>query len=255
MLRRIEQMYGFKLQATDGDIGSVEDFYFDPETWELRYTVVMTGAGVTGRRVLISPEALHRPDWDAEIMRVSLTRQQVKDSPEVDLSTSVSAEELAELHAYYGWPWWSSPLLQTGPVGTPLLVPPPMAEEQEPEDVESEDVEAPRLRSTRQVSGYRIHATDGDIGHTVDFFMDTANWLFHYLLVDTGDWLPGRKVLVSTDWVEEIQRRGGRIRVDLEKEEVRDSPEYDFTGPVDREYETLMHQHYRRQGYWQRLGH
>jgi hypothetical protein len=258
MLRRTELIYGFNVRGTDGDVGTVQDFYFDPETWDLRYIVVTAGDWLDEQRMLISVEAVHRPDWEAETIRTSLTRQQIEDSPDVDLTTSVSAESLSDLHAYYGWTWWGGPGVQPGPVVTPMLVPPPPMAEEEKGTTSSEQTEVdeePRLRSVRGVSGYRIHAKDGDIGYSTDFFVDTANWDIHYMLVDTGTWLSGREVLVSTDWIEEMRLGERRIHVDLEREEVRNSPEYDFEGPVDREYETLLHQHYRREGYWKHLGH
>jgi hypothetical protein len=246
-------MYGFEVEATDGEAGTVVDFYVDPESWALRYVVLETGAWLVGRRMLISPEVLHRPDWEAETLRVSLTRQQIEDSPQVDLTKPVSSEQLEQLHAYYGWPWWGGPLLQTGPTHLPILI--PMASMQEEAREEQENGQKPRLRSAREIIGYRIRAKDGHIGHCADFFVDTANWLFHYAWVDTGGWLPGRKVLVATEWIETIRWLEREIEVDLDKEAVRDSPEYDFEGVVDREYEEILHQHYRRRGYWQRLGH
>jgi uncharacterized protein YrrD len=56
-------LIGYKLEATDGEIGKVETFYFDDDTWTIRYMVVKTGGWLSGRKVLISPEAVLKDSW------------------------------------------------------------------------------------------------------------------------------------------------------------------------------------------------
>jgi len=63
----------------------------------------------------------------------------------------------------------------------------------------------PHLRSTRQVTGYHIHATDGELGHVEDFIVDDENWAVRFLVVDTRNWLPGKKVLLSPQWIERVE--------------------------------------------------
>lgn len=63
MLRSIEELRGYTIGAIDGDIGSVDDFYFDDERWAVRYLVADTGGWLGGRKVLITPPALREPDW------------------------------------------------------------------------------------------------------------------------------------------------------------------------------------------------
>ena len=50
------KLVGYNLEATDGEIGKVESFYFDDDTWTIRYMVVKTGGWLSGRKVLISPK-------------------------------------------------------------------------------------------------------------------------------------------------------------------------------------------------------
>ena len=57
MRQNTQQLYGKKLGATDGDIGHVEDFYFDDKTWVVRYLVANTGSWLVGRQVLLTPHA------------------------------------------------------------------------------------------------------------------------------------------------------------------------------------------------------
>ena len=89
MLRSVSGMRGFTIHATDGDIGSVDEFLFDDEQWTVRYLVVNTGGWLTGRLVLVSPIAFRSVDWDRETFDVALTRQQVE-----------------EYSRYYGYPYY-----------------------------------------------------------------------------------------------------------------------------------------------------
>ncbi len=103
MLRSINHLVGFTIGATDGDIGKVEEFYFDDTTWTVRYMIVKTGGWLTGREVLISPEAILVPDWENKIIPVNLTRSQVKNSPDIDTDKPISRQEEEKLFAYYPW--------------------------------------------------------------------------------------------------------------------------------------------------------
>jgi hypothetical protein len=245
MLRRIENLYDFTIRGTDGDVGEVHDFYFDGQTWQIRYLVVETGSWLFGRRVLISPVALQPPLWDEEVLPVNLTQAQIENSPPVTLDQPVSEQELESLHTYYGWPWpWiGSPLVHP----TPGYVPPPIPPAAEVEGVGEEVEGDPHLRSTREVIGYHIQARDDEVGHLEDFFAG-EEWTVQYMLVDTRNWLPGRKVLLAPSWVEEISWPEGQVYVDLKRKTIEESPEYDPSQPLTAEYARLLEEHYRERG-------
>ena len=78
MLRSLKILLGETVVATDADIGKVHDFYFHDDTWIVRYLVVDTGHWLPGRKVLITPSALGKPDCDALTLPVALTRGQVE---------------------------------------------------------------------------------------------------------------------------------------------------------------------------------
>lgn len=103
-------MRGFTLVATDGELGAVRDFYFDDEKWTIRYVVAETGTWLAGRRVLISPIAVRQVDWLGQRLTLGLTRQQVENSPDVDLLEPISRQIEAEYYNYYRWPaYWDGP--------------------------------------------------------------------------------------------------------------------------------------------------
>jgi hypothetical protein len=106
------------------------------------------------------------------------------------------------------------------------------------------------LRSTREVIGYYIQATDGQIGHVEDFVIDTATWHIRYMVVDTRNWWPGKKVLVSPRWIEGVQWDTQQVTVGLSRDHIKDSPEFDPSVPLDRAYEARLFDHYSQPTYW-----
>ena len=82
-------------------------------------------------------------------------------------------------------------------------------EEARAEREEANDV---HLRSANKVTGYRIGATDGDIGHVEDFIIDDETWEIRYMVVDTQNWWPGKKVLVAPQWIGRMLSTGSTRR-------------------------------------------
>jgi hypothetical protein len=106
------------------------------------------------------------------------------------------------------------------------------------------------LRSTDEVTGYHIEAADGEIGHVKDFIVDDETWAIRYLEIDTRNWLPGKKVLLSPQWINNVSWPQSKVYVDLTRETIQNSPEWDDTIPVTREYEYRLHEYYARSPYW-----
>jgi len=112
------------------------------------------------------------------------------------------------------------------------------------------DIGDNHLRSVNEVRGYRIQATDNEIGHVEDFIMDDESWAIRYMVVDTLNWLPGRKVLVSPMWITTISWTDRKVAVGMNREQIKDCPEYDPAIPVNREYEEQLYDFYGRPKYW-----
>ena len=97
MLRSIKNLHEYMIQATDGKIGHVHEFYFDDDRWTIRYLIVDTGTWLPGRHVLISPTAIQEVDWVIPKLAVDLTKGQIQESPEVDVYKPFSSPTRAEL--------------------------------------------------------------------------------------------------------------------------------------------------------------
>jgi sporulation protein YlmC with PRC-barrel domain len=258
MLRRIESLDGYTIHATDGEIGSVKEIYFDDEHWGIRYLVVETGSWLSSRMVLISPYSIQGIDDHDETIAVSLTQDQVRNSPDIDTHQPMSRQLEGEFASYYGYGnYWAGPYLW-GVGGYPVYpmpeagTVPPVGER--PDDVAARAMDRPEdvhLRSSDHVTGYHIAGTDDEIGHVQDFIFDDESWAIRYLLVDTRNWWPGgKKVLLATRWIERIDWTDSTVYTTLTREQIRNSPEYDENLPLDRDYETRLHEFYGRKTYW-----
>ena len=84
MLAKTSHLKGFVIRATDGELGTVDQFLFDDDTWCIRYLTIETGGWLGGRQVLISPVSVIHTDWEARRLDVALTREQVEKSPDID---------------------------------------------------------------------------------------------------------------------------------------------------------------------------
>lgn len=243
MLRNIKSLIGHKIHATYGELGIVDEFYFDDKTWNIRYMVAETGGWLSGRKVLISPAALKAPDWKSKTFPVALTREQVRSSPDIDTKQTVTRQHELELHKHYAWAlYWGDGFYAGGMSGG--LIFPPAPEEKEKQA--PQPLKETHLQGTRAVTGYRLHAADGPIGHVDDYIIDDEKWGVRYLVADTGTWLRGRKVIISPHWIKSVNWGSSEVFVDLTREAILKSPGFDPSVPVSEDYESELYDHYGR---------
>ena len=251
MLTKATNLKGLVIRATDDELGTVDQVYFDDETWAIRYLTVETGGWLGGRQVLISPFSVVHTDWDARRLDVALTKKQVENSPNIDTHQPVSRQHEAEYLGYYGYPYyWGGPYLwgpEVYPVGLAAMTTSP--DEALAARIQKESNDS-HLRSTEAVTGYSIEASDGEIGHVEGFVLDDEAWAIRYMEVATRNWWPGKKVLVSPAWIERVSWSGSKVYVALSREAIKNGPEYVESTPITREYENKLYFHYGRPPYW-----
>ena len=85
---------------------------------------------------------------------------------------------------------------------------------------------AERRKLLSPSANQNIHAVDGEIGHVEDFMVDDETWRIHFLVVDTADWLPGKKVLLSPQWINRVEWADSSVYFDLTRESVENSSEF-----------------------------
>jgi len=240
-LRRFRELTELTLQATDGELGSVEDLYLDDRSWHVRYLVVNTGGWLLGRAVLIAPISVRDIDDAERALRVNLTRAEIEQSPPIDRVTPVSrAYEQAYYRHFRLAPYWD---ILPGPGRTAVPYPgtvPPAVETAAP----PAEPEHPHLRSATELAGYAIRARDGDIGHVEDVVIDDEEWVVRYMEVDTRKWLSGKKVLAQIGRIDDISWTDRSVTVSLPRRAIESAPAYNPAELITPDYEVRLFTHY-----------
>lgn len=256
MLRSVKELHGYNVFATDGDFGKVHEFLFDDQSWTIRHLVIDTGNWLPGRKILITPDQLDKPEWSDKQFPVKLNKKQIENSPPIEEDEPVSRQHEEALSKYFDMrPYWTGGVMggayvaptnvgdQSGTSVRANQKKGAVAEEEKPKD--------PNLRSTKEVREYTIEASDGDIGHLEDFIVDDDTWIIRYIVVETKNWLPGKKVLVPIPAIKTINWAEVHVRLDMTRQQIKDSPEYDPAQPINREQEEVLYDFHGRPRYWE----
>ncbi len=159
---------------------------------------------------------------------MALTKDQVAHSPGTEADLPVSQQHETETYRYYGFPYhWP------GPFG--------------PEDVARGLSHGdPHLRNTREVIGYHVHASNGEIGHVADLLVDEESWTVAYAVVDTRNFWSGKSVLVPSEWITWLSWGAAMIYVGLHRDAIRNAPHYDRRRPFGPDDERSLLAYYGR---------
>ena len=219
MLKNIKEMYGSRLAALDGDIGHVKDFYFDDKSWVIRYLVADTGAVA---------DRAPRPGFAARLRPLQPGRKGAADKPH----TVADREEPVHRVAQAGLPairdrllpllWMAGLLERRRTVGHGGVSPGHTPSKDEMADrLEPHHRDDKHLRSTHEVAGYEIQATDGPIGQVTGLLVDDRSWMIHDLVVEAGHWYSGKEVLIAPSKIERISYEESKVFVSLTKEDIK----------------------------------
>jgi len=219
----VSHFFGLDINARDGDIGRVDDLYFDDATWTIRYLVVSTGNWLTGRKVLISPHAVAAVLIGEGHILVDLTRQQVEESPDFDNEKPVSRQFETQFYAYYGYPeYWRGPYLSS--VGG---VPDDDSSPGEALNDEAYGARDTHLQSMRDVIGYHVHAADSAMGHIETALLDEQTWSITAIVIGTRNWWPGKSIMLEPSAVQRVDWIARTVHVAHTRDEIAALPQYD----------------------------
>ena len=249
MLISLKELKGLTIQAKDGEIGKINDVYFDDRAWVVRYLIDKTGFWLFGQEVLISPASVQTLDMEKHQMRVDLTRDQVANSPKIDKEKPLTRDADNMLGADdigVGGVGISGTDTMQGDV---YLYPMPLGGPRE--IVHDKESDGPNMISTGDVLKYPISTSDGDLGFVSDFIVDSKSWEIRYLVIET-DQDKGKKVLIDPEWIDWISWKKRRISVSMEREKIKACPSFDLSLPIQREYEDLLYDHYECKKYRER---
>lgn len=243
MLRNLNSLVNRPVMAEGGRLGEVKGFFFDDRQWIVRYLIVETLSHSHSRETIISTAAFKGQDWNAGTLVTDLSLTQVRNGPEVELDRPLAIAQEERIARYFGWPvYWNALGAEVHratvtPSGARAMV------------VEREST-LHALRGTREIRGFGIRAIDGEVGEIADLVADDASWQVHYLEIDTGTILSGKKVLLSPEWVESVDWYAHTVSVPLSKSTIKESPAYDPSEPITRTYEDKLFDYYKMPKYW-----
>ena len=250
MLNKFKTLKNYKLSCIDGEIGTVNEFYFDDHFWAIRYLIVNTGNWLTGRQVIISPYALARVNKEEQSITINLTKNKIENSPSLNDDEPISQQFEEDYYKYYKWPiYWGGPNMW----GTYGISPRLESSQDQEKLMGSPQVHEQweyHLHIASDVIKYDIQATDGTIGHVEDFIIDDKTLAIRYLIIDTKNWWLGKKVLISPKWIERVSWDESKVFINLLREDIKQSPEYTDEALLTRDYENRLYQHYNQHGYW-----
>ncbi len=262
MLRKAKDIIGYSVYGAEGEIGKVDDLYFDEDYWVIRYLRVDMDSWFSSRKALLSVEALGEKDWNARRFGVSLTRDALRNSPEVDFGRPVSRKKEEEINTFFQWPvYWdinrypeypgvSEPgypeIRKPGYFGAARGYYSPSSEEQHRREAGTEAVGGIgfNIRSVKDTIGGPIQATDGEIGHLENLIIDDDTWAIRYLSVDTRTFLPGKHVLLLPHMILRVDWAESRVFITVRKDVVKLGPEYDPSRMPDRAFEDEVYEYY-----------
>jgi len=214
MERMINSLIGWRMEATNGEVGKVDDLYFDDDSWTVRYLVLEMDRWLSGRKVLIAQEALIQIRDKEGIFRVNLTQDQIRHSPEIDTDKPVSRQQEIELYGHYAWKGYWESGFYAGGLG--------LAVDALPEGAKRLGADL-HLRSAQYVSGFHVHGTDGELGSICDFVIDDLTWKVLNLVVNTGTPSEGKKVLVTVDHIIQMRWSDSEVYLSETKADIESS--------------------------------
>jgi uncharacterized protein YrrD len=201
----------YNIEATDGEMGKVQDLYFDDHKWAIRYAIVDTRKWLPGRSVLLSPESFKEIDDDSKILHMGYDKETVRNSPSVPENKAFTRDTENTLIGYYGWSrYWMGNMLwgaEDRPLGTFNVQPEPRKVYDEEELIREE--RQSELRSEDELVGCRVHADDGKLGQIKDIVFDTEYWKLRYIVIQNSEnftedeyILCAAEDIESVDWID-----------------------------------------------------
>lgn len=229
---------GFTLFSGEEPLGSLADVYFDDRCFTVSYLVIETGGWFSSNQVLLHADQIDKFEPSMRAMHCSLKREDFEKAPPFGSRKPVCDQQQRQWLVAAG-----QGALLAGASGVTL---PPMITEMEkdhtPEDEPTE--EERHLRSAREVVGYNVQATDTDIGSISDLIIARGSRKIAYLSVDTGNWLPGKLVVVAPIWAKCISWEERRFKLNLSSEKIRNSPPLESLENLEQSYGNALSSYY-----------
>jgi sporulation protein YlmC with PRC-barrel domain len=241
MLICLTELKSYRIEATDGDVGRIDDLLFFRGEWVVRYLVAATEDRDTEPMLAVAD--IRRLDRRRHILFINISREEVSNAHTVDVEQSPDESDEDEGHELYGWPpYWLEEGREVAPMGTESGAEEPVR------NPDAEEFEGPELQRASDLPGlYSIQTDGGEAGTLKDFVVEDETWAIPYLAIDTNTSVQAaRRVLVATDYVQRVDWLGKSIQVSLSIEDVAGSPAFTSEEPITLEFEHSLRGYYDR---------
>ena len=243
MLRQIRELGTYRLHATDGDVGHLEQFYFDDRDWKITYFVVDIGTWLHGKKVLMRPSAIIGVDAQTKTINAAFTKREVEDSEDIGLHKPEGLEQPHDYSLYLGFPYYPG-LNALTDSDRDLVVRADDLEKGKTSEHSFPQAYDEHLRSSKLVSRYHVMAVDGEIGQIEDGIVDDQTWTIQYLVSTVRNWWSSKKVLVPTEWILWVSAAESNVYVGLTRTNIATAPAFDPEKPLTNDLEIALNNHY-----------
>ncbi|GAK09655.1 LOW QUALITY PROTEIN: hypothetical protein JCM19038_3506 [Geomicrobium sp. JCM 19038] len=234
---RVDAFTQFALSTTDDEFGTVNDVYFDSVgNWKVRYIIADTRPWFFGGKVILSPDSVERMEIDAQLLHLSATKEEIKDSPKPDEKEPISRTHEERILSHYGLPYyWTAPggmaqsahtlirLVPYSPVAVEAVI---ESEEAQISEETTEDVNY-HLQSSKDLTSYSVYARGEKIGKIDDIVFDSRTWQVEFIEVNTGTALKKTHHLIPVQKFKEFDPTTERAHVDIDLEKLKDAPTHE----------------------------
>lgn len=222
----LSDLSGFAIEAKDGSVGKVIDFYFNDRRWVIRHIVVEIGSGSGSQKILLSPAAIKYLNHEEKGIVVDLTVDAVSNASCIDTSFSMPRYEIDYL-SYYGYAFYWGNTSVTEEHAQSSLDPQSVAAQTHDIFVAIDSVRRMHgdrhLRSFQKSVNYQVQATDGEIGRLKTILIDEDTWAIQYCVASTDNSWPDQQAFLTPQVIRDINWGSGNIYVDLTLQEVKEA--------------------------------
>lgn len=208
-MQGLKHLFGYRVKATDADVGKVEDFFVDDRTWSVRYMLVRTGGLFSGASAVIPAACLDQPNTQTRTIPVKFGKSELESLAEAT-AKPVAEEMRAMAKALYGK---ADDRRDRGFIRVGCRT--------------NQEEAASSLRSVRELASYQIETRNGPCGICTDLLADLSEWTAPYMVVNTKEWRPHAHVLAPTTWVSEISWRDMEIEMSTSRDKIQHAQRFD----------------------------
>ncbi len=224
MLYTLNDLEQYTVNAADGYVGKIKDFYFDDRTWKLRYLVVETGIWLKNRKVLLPASAVKLVNKDDKQLSLDMSMYHVKNGPSIERDLSLKPQSEIDYLSYYGYSFYRG---ATEAHGFDKDAEAKLAEIFASVDAVRRTYGDRHLRSCKEMINYDIEGSDSQVGYLQSMLFDEKDWSVRYLMLNTSNWWLGHQVLLEPQSIRDVSWGDARIYVNMLRQEIQSTPIFD----------------------------